>query len=109
MTIEQFQELELSFIHDLKQSEPYLSCKTLSSQLEENEEIISLVKERDSLLLQAEKTEDSTEKAEVLKQYLKKQEEIDNHPLMKEYLSSYQRLNRILLHLQDELNKEILL
>ena len=103
MTIEQFQELELSFIHDLKQSEPYLSCKKLSSQLEENEEIISLVKERDSLLLQAEKTEDSKEKAEVLKQYLKK------HPLMKEYLSSYQRLNRILLHLQDELNKEILL
>ena len=77
MTIEQFQELELSFIHDLKQSEPYLSCKKLSSQLEENEEIISLVKERDSLLLQAEKTEDSKEKAEVLKQYLKKQEEID--------------------------------
>ena len=109
MTIEQFQELELSFIHDLKQSEPYLPCKKLSSQLEENEEIISLVKERDSLLLQAEKTEDSKEKAEVLKQYLKKQEEIDNHPLMKEYLSSYQRLNRILLHLQDELNKEILL
>ena len=71
MTIEQFQELELSFIHDLKQSEPYLSCKKLSSQLEENEEIISLVKERDSLLLQAEKTEDSKEKAEVLKQYLK--------------------------------------
>ena len=109
MTIEQFQELELSFIHDLKQSELYLSCKKLSSQLEENEEIISLVKERDSLLLQAEKTEDSIGKAEVLKQYLKKQEEIDNHPLMKEYLSSYQRLNRILLHLQDELNKEILL
>ena len=67
------------------------------------------MKARDSLLLQAEKTEDSKEKAEVLKQYLKKQEEIDNHPLMKEYLSSYQRLNRILLHLQDELNKEILL
>ena len=67
------------------------------------------MKERDSLLLQAEKTEDSIEKAEMLKQYLKKQEEIDNHPLMKEYLSSYQRLNRILLHLQDELNKEILL
>ena len=109
MTIEQFQELELSFIHDLKQSELYLSCKKLSSQLEENEEIISLVKERDSLLLQAEKTEDSIGKAEVLKQYLKKQEEIDNHPLMKEYLSSYQRLNRILLHLQDKLNKEILL
>ena len=108
MDIQEFSELELKFLSDLKESDLYNEYKSLSLKIDENEELNTLSKERDDLVKKADSESDSDRKRTLLKQYLDKQAEIENHPLMKKYLEKYERIRKILNHLSDGLNKEII-
>ena len=108
MDIQEFSELELKFLSDLKESDLYNEYKSLSLKIDENEELNTLSKERDDLVKKADSESDSDRKRALLKQYLDKQAEIENHPLMKEYLEKYERIRKILNHLSNGLNKEII-
>lgn len=108
MDIQEFSELELKFLSDLKESDLYKEYKSLSLMIDKNEELNTLSKERDELVKKADSESDYDNKRTLLKQYLDKQAEIENNPLMKEYLEKYEKIRKILNHLSDGLNKEII-
>ena len=108
MTETEFIDKEYQLIEDIKNSELYKKYKALSREIENDEQLLSLAKERDDILKMADNEKDSTKKKELLLQFAQKEKEIDSVPLMREYKEVYQAVRKLINHLTNGLNKEIL-
>lgn len=108
MTETEFIEKEIKLIEDIKSSDVYLRYKELSKKVENNPTLIELSKERDEILLKIDVTKEKKEKERLVLLYQKKIKEIESTDLMKEYKIYYEKVKKIINHLTDGLNKEIL-
>lgn len=108
MTETEFIDKEYQLIEDIKKSELYKKYKALSKEIENDKQLLSLAKERDDILKIADSEKDSTKKKELLLQFAQKEKEIDSVPLMQEYKEAYQAVRKLINHLTNGLNKEIL-
>lgn len=109
MELSEFQEEEFSFLEHLKGTDEYQRMKALSKEIEEDERLTSLAKERDALFLSANYEEDEAKKHALLLEFKKKDDALKEDPKMKEYLALYQEIRHLLVSLSDRLTKEILL
>lgn len=107
MTEQEFIIEELNFLDHIKESNLYKTCKNLSFQIDNNEQLHRLNKEKEQILLQADQEKDQSKKRDLLIAYAKKDDEIRLHPLMQQYLNYYEKIKKILNHLTDGLIKEI--
>lgn len=108
MTETEFIEKEIKLIEDIKSSDVYLRYKELSKEVEDDPILQSLSKERDEMLLKIDSTKDKEEKEKLILLYQKKEKEIESVDLMKEYKIYYEKIKKIINHLSNGLNKEIL-
>lgn len=108
MTDTEFIEKEIKLIEDIKSSDVYLRYKELSRMVENDSTLLSLSKERDEILLKMDSSKDKEEKEKLILLYHKKEKEIESVDLMKEYKLYYEKIKKIINHLSDGLNKEIL-
>ncbi len=108
MTETEFIEKEIKLIEDIKSSDVYLRYKELSKKVENDPNLIELSKERDEILLKIDSTKEKEEKEKLVLLYQKKIKEIESTDLMKEYKLYYEKVKKIIHHLTDGLNKEIL-
>lgn len=108
MNDSEFIELEYRFLDDLKSSDIYKEMKRLSKLIDEDDELRRLGEERDEFLTLADKEKDPEKKKELLLSFNQKDKEIRENALMKEYLFYYEKVRRILIHLSDGLNKELI-
>lgn len=104
----EFIEKEIGLIEDIKSSSIYLRYKELSKMIEEDSNLISLCKERDEILLKIDSASNQKKKEELMSDFKKKEQEINETDLMKEYRIYYEKVRRIINHLTNGLNKEIL-
>lgn len=104
----EFIEKEISLIEDIKSSSVYLRYKELSKMIEEDATLIALRKERDEILLKIDSTSDPEKKEELMSDFKQKENQINETDLMKEYRIYYEKVRRIINHLTNGLNKEIL-
>lgn len=104
----EFIEKEISLIEDIKSSSVYLRYKELSKMIEEDATLIALCKERDEILLKIDSTSDPEKKEELMSDFKQKENQINETDLMKEYRIYYEKVRRIINHLTNGLNKEIL-
>ena len=104
----EFIEKEIVLIEDIKSSSIYLRYKELSKMIEEDSNLISFCKERDEILLKIDSASDQKKKEGLMSDFKKKEQEINETDLMKEYRVYYEKVRRIINHLTNGLNKEIL-
>ncbi len=108
MTETEFIEKEIKLIEDIKSSDVYLRYKELSKEVENDPILQSLSKERDEILFKIDSTKEKEEKEKLILLYQKKEKEIESVDLMKEYKIYYEKIKKIINHLSNGLNKEIL-
>lgn len=108
MTETEFIEKEIKLIEDIKSSDVYLRYKELSKEVEDDPILQSLSKERDEILLKIDSIKDKEAKEKLILLYQKKEKEIESVDLMKEYKIYYEKIKKIINHLSNGLNKEIL-
>lgn len=103
----EFQEKEFIFIEHLKNSSIYKQLKDLSKQIDNDEFLTALASSRDEYLQKADLTTDKEEKKQLLIKFNEKDKELNNQPLIQEYLTAYSQVNQILRYLADKLTEEI--
>lgn len=107
MELGEFQEEEFSFLEHLKGTDEYQRMKALSKEIEQDEKLTSLAKERDALFLSANNEEEESKKHALLLEFKAKDDMLREDPKMKEYLALYQKIRHLLVSLSDRLTKEI--
>lgn len=107
MTQEDFLKEENAFLKELEDSTIYRKTKELSKQIEDDEELQHLSKERDSFYEQSYQTSDPKKKEEYQKKGKEIDDRIQNHPLVKEYNFYYQEVRKVLNHLNSRIFKEL--
>lgn len=107
MELSEFQEEEFSFLEHLKGTDEYQRMKALSKEIEQDEKLTSLAKERDALFLSANAEKEERKKHALLLEFKAKDDMLREDSKMKEYLSLYQKIRHLLVSLSDRLTKEI--
>lgn len=107
MKEQEFIEREFAFLDNIKASALYQECKTLSDQINKDENLLRLDHEREEILKSADAEKDEEKKRALLIAYKEKDEEIRHTSLMQEYLVRYEKLRKILNRLTDGFIKEI--
>ncbi len=107
MKKEEFEAEEFDFIYQVKQSALYSKIKSLSDEIDKNEKLKNLSKERDNLFAKARNRPDSPEKEKVIQEAKEKDNLLLNNEKRKEYLYYYNKRQRILNHLTAKLTQEI--
>lgn len=107
MTQTEFIEKEFQFLQQVKDTDIYKRLIALSKEIDGNQNLAALSKERDAFFLKADQEEDKIKKREYLILFNQKDEELRSSPLMKEYLSLYEALQSIFRELSIQLTKEM--
>lgn len=107
MTDLEFIDEEFQFLDKVKHCSSYLRMKEISYEIEKDEKLISLAKERDSYFSKSLNEEEEEKKQNLLLLFSQKDDELRNQPLMKEYLSLYQPLQKLMRKLSDELTRKM--
>ncbi len=107
MTDLEFMNEEFQFLDKVKHCSSYLRMKEISQEMEKDEKLFSLAKERDSYFSKSLNEKEEDKKRNLLLLFSQKDEELRNYPLMKEYLSLYQPLQKLMRKLSDELTRKI--
>lgn len=109
MNKEDFIDLEYHFIEDIKESEIYKEYLSLASEIESDESIMRLKKERDELLARSNDVIDEKEKRDLLLRFAKKDDQLKDIEIVKRFLYLKKQLNDILKNVTDRINKELFL
>lgn len=107
MKKEEFEAEEFDLIYQVRQSALYHKIKSLSAEIDKDEELKNLSKERDDLFAKARNRTDSLEKEKVIQEAKEKDSLLRNNKKRKEYLYYYNKRQRILNHLTAKLTQEI--